>query len=165
MSPMVTKIRNDNNLATTVSAPVQRIIRAVPPTGRSAYKLGNGLLTSKKKIAPQMASSPVIDAIFLLVLFNLKLELFYNNNPSQQDIENYKEKAKEYQNLFRPIPGQLYRHNLLNEMELHNSISVYDSAWKRSKVNIHDKPVISDLNHNNIIIESLPAMDYQMQTA
>jgi len=65
-------------------------------------------------------------------LFDLKLQA----SPSDNAYITYL--TKKYQNLFEAIPGKEYKHNLLNELELNNAIAVYDSAWKRSKYNIHE---------------------------
>lgn len=71
-------------------------------------------------------------------LFDLKLQMLNSSFNSAQDIRYFKHIVREYQNLFEPIFGKEYKHNLLNSMELESSIAVYDSAWKRSKVNIHE---------------------------
>jgi len=65
-------------------------------------------------------------------LFDLKLQALPSDNTYITFL------TKKYQNLFEAIPGKEYKHNLLNELELNNAIAVYDSAWKRSKYNIHE---------------------------
>jgi len=65
-------------------------------------------------------------------LFDLKLQALPSDNAYITFL------TKKYQNLFKAIKGKEYKHNLLNSLELNNAIAVYDSAWKRSKYNVHE---------------------------
>ena len=86
-------------------------------------------------------------------LFDLKLQAL----PSDNTYITYL--TKKYQNLFEPIEGKEYKHNLLNDLELNNAIAVYDSAWKRSKYNIHEisngKPFLYKDSNGKKVISSI----------
>lgn len=74
-------------------------------------------------------------------LFNNKLnntDLFSKENERTRQYHEYLNDLYSFQAYFKPAPGFRIRHNLLNQMEWTNSVVVFDSAWKRNKMDIHE---------------------------